>query len=241
MIEKIRAIRLYVTFLFFVVIFSNAMFICNAEQGVAIISQPVDCTVEAGREISVKVEAVGVGLSYKWEYSDDDGKTWNISGIKGNTYNVQMNKWLDGRKLKVTVSDGTSSVTSNIATVRLKTALAIISQPVDCTVEEGKEIGVKVEATGTDISYKWEYSDDNGKTWKVSGIAGNTYNVSMNKWLDGRKLKVTVSDGTSSVTSNIVTVRLKTALAIISQPVDCTVEAGREISVKIEVADNIVN
>ena len=71
--------------------------------------------------------------------------------------------------------------------------------PVDGTAE------FHVAATGTDLSYQWEMSVDNGTTWKATGADGNktdTLSFQATKKRSGYMVRCVVSNTGGSVTSD---------------------------------------
>ena len=54
----------------------------SENQVLAILSQPQNLTAKVGETIFFSIEAQGNNLSYKWEYSRDNGNTWNSSANK---------------------------------------------------------------------------------------------------------------------------------------------------------------
>ncbi|MBQ1555424.1 MAG: peptidoglycan-binding protein, partial [Clostridia bacterium] len=48
--------------------------------------QPANVTVALGGKVSFTVKAEGTGLTYQWQLSDDNGKTWRNSSVKKADY-----------------------------------------------------------------------------------------------------------------------------------------------------------
>ncbi len=51
--------------------------------------------------------------------------------------------------------------------------LAITSQPTDFNGQLGDAVSFTIEATGEGLTYQWQYSSDDGVTWKASSLPGN--------------------------------------------------------------------
>ena len=54
----------------------------------------------------------------------------------------------------------------------------IITQPAKTTVALGENATFTVEASGEGLTYQWQYSSDNGRTWKSKkGATSSSYTV----------------------------------------------------------------
>lgn len=109
------------------------------------------------------------------------------------------------------------------------TGLTITSQPEDFqgAMHENAEFRVKVNSA--DVTYQWYYSN-NGKTWAASSLTGNreaTLHVAMLKYRDGQQYKCVIQDAEGNqVETEVVTMKLRKDLTILSQPSDCVVQVG---------------
>ena len=200
--------------------------------GAAITSQPVDTYANVGDTVYFELTATGA-TSYQWYYSQDAGKTWKASGMSGSTTNkltIPVTATRIGQKYRCTVTGvNGDTVTSNVVTIKEK--LAITKQPIDVTATVGETVNFTLTATGAK-SYQWYYSQDAGKTWKVSGMSGSTTNkltVPVTATRIGQKYRCTVTGvNGDTVTSNIVTIKEK--LAITKQPIDVTSAVGETVN-----------
>ena len=155
-----------------------------------ITKQPTDVIVPYGELVSYSVEAKGDGLTYQWQYSYDNGITWkNTSAASGKTANLKF--LLEGSnksrlyRCKITDRYG-KDITSNSVSLTVIHPLEITSQPADVTVSSGEYVSYTVNATGDKLTYQWQYSYDNGETWKdTSAATGKTANL--NFYLNGSK------------------------------------------------------
>lgn len=87
--------------------------------GPIITEQPVNATVLSGCTASFRVKAVGVGLTYQWQLSDDAGKTWRSSAVTTNRYVTTMSDVKNGRYVRCIVTDKNGkTVTSKSAVMR---------------------------------------------------------------------------------------------------------------------------
>ncbi|MBD2757875.1 beta strand repeat-containing protein [Spirosoma validum] len=117
--------------------------------------------------LQYSVIAGGTGLSYDWQYSDNNGASFTSLSCCPNSYPGYNTATLttngtesNGRRYRVVVSNLCGTVTSNSATFTLDTAPTITAQPTAPTVCSGNSATYSVTASGTDLTYLWQYSDD---------------------------------------------------------------------------------
>ena len=199
-----------------------------------IVTQPTDCSAQYGEQVSFTVKADGEGLTYQWQYSDDGGKTWKRSTITKATYAVTLSKSNVNRMVRCIVTDKyKNQETTKAASMKLGTLLTILEQPVDSIVKLGKEAMFDVKADGTGLTYQWQLSDDNGKTWRNSSIKSSHYAVVLSESNINRMVRCVVKDSSGkSVTSKTASMKLLEA-DITKQPVDCVVELGAQATFRV--------
>ena len=130
-----------------------------------ITTQPKNYTGVVGDTATFTVTATGTGLTYQWQYKDPDG-SWTNSKSTTNTATCAITAARDGRLYRCKVSAGGVSVTSGSAKVIVKPA--ITTQPKNYTGAVGDTATFTVKATGPSLTYKWQYSDNNGSSWTDS-------------------------------------------------------------------------
>ena len=210
-----------------------------------IITQPVDYVGSVNDELSYTVEATGNGLTYQWYYSDDEGVTWTVSGTPGfntETLHPILRAYRDGYRYKCQITDVFGNkVTSDVVSATVKSSAVIISeQPVD--VENGilnQLQTFKVTASGDNLEYRWEYSDDGGTTWQLSWNSGydtDTLTVRLYAYRSGYLYRCKITSGLKTVVySNAVDLVLQApSVTIVKQPTKAAVIAGKTISFEIE-------
>ncbi len=199
----------------------------------AITAQPADFTGSSGSTAKFTVKASGDGLSYQWQLSDDQGNTWRNSSVKTASYATTLSANNDGRYVRCIVTDKYgNSVKSNAAAMKM-TALAITTQPANQTVKNGATASFKVVATGSGLTYQWQLSDDQGKTWRNSKATTANYSAAVTDSNNGRYVRCIVTDKYgNSVKSNAAIMKI-TTLAITTQPVNQTVKNGATASFKV--------
>lgn len=90
-------------------------------------------------------------------------------------------------------------------------APAITTHPADMTVTEGETATFTVNATGSDLSYQWQQSTDNGSKWtNITGETNATYTIAtttmdMNGWQHRCVVKNSIDEVTSDAATLTVT------------------------------------
>ena len=198
--------------------------------------QPKDVTASAGDTVSFTVMAIGA-KSYQWQYRKNGEKTWRTSGMAGSTTNtlivpVTAERIGQAYRCVITGTDG-RKVSSDSAKINEK--LSISGQPSDVSASVGETVSFTVTANGAK-SYKWQFSKDNGKTWKSSGLEGRTTNTLIVPVTEERiglmyRCVITGKDGTK-VTSNAA--KLVSKLSIIQHPSNVTASIGETVSFTVK-------
>ena len=178
-----------------------------SESDLAITEQPVSQNQVAGKKVSFSVTAEGNGLTYQWEYLRPWSTRWMKSGLssaKTSTLSFTMSSAYDGIMFRCVVSnDSGKSITSYIVNAIL---FEIIGQPESVEQAEGTPVSLSVSATGTDLSYEWQYLKKGASTWKkstASGCATDTVTFKMASAHDGMQFRCVVTDDNGlSVTSD---------------------------------------
>lgn len=155
---------------------SNAVSISDLDSATfAIIKQPssVHCPPNVYTGTTFSVEAIGTDLSYQWQYQNDGDSNWynssgaiqpeystNISGQPGTTAN---------RRMRCIVTEGNNSITSDEVTwyfTNNSYELSVIQEPSSVSANVGDTISFSVTIQNYyRVTYKWQYSADNGSTW----------------------------------------------------------------------------
>ncbi len=189
-------------------------------------------------------QADNVTISLQHPYVESQNTCWSVSildegGVsKGylNSVGFKTEKLtssviaLDAGTYTVRVQS--SSWSNLVYTLRINTlgaaAAKITADPEDITGGYGETGSFTVGATGSGLTYQWQYSINGGQTWRNVGGNSASLTRTISNTNDGwlYRCKVTDSWG-STVTSETAKIILtKTALAITKQPQDVTVPEG---------------
>ena len=212
----------------------TASFTVTVKQSVpslAIVSHPNNVIDEIGSTATFNVVAVGSGLSYKWQWSRDNGATWTNSssvtpGYNTATLSVPVTSARNGYLYRCVVSDAAGNVeTSDYATLTATPKpVSITLQPVDFTGAVGSTATFTVQAVGTDLTYKWQYCAKGSQIWhdsSQSGCATATLSVPVTEKRDGQSYRCIVSDSNgTSIASHAATLSVGAAVKITVQPVN---------------------
>ncbi len=179
--------------------------------GPAITTQPKDYTGKLNSTATFTVAAVGEGLTYQWQVSDNDGSTWSNSSVKTAKYSTKLTAARDGRQVRCIVTDAEGNqATSEAAVMKLQsTGVTITAQPKDYTGKVNSTASFTVVAEGSGLTYQWQVSDDNGATWSNSSVKKAVYTSKLTAAKNGRQVRCIVTDANGNkATSTAATMRL---------------------------------
>ena len=208
--------------------------------------QPKSVTVSPSATATFKVVGGGESLKYQWQVSKDGGSTWsNINSTKypsakTDTLMFTAASSMNGYYYRCKITNGGGSVTSSKAKLTVKNASGkpvILTNPENQILDLGEMATFSVTASNA-VSYQWQYSKDNGKTWTTwSGKTSATVSVAASKTNNGclYRCKVTNSAGTTTSSSAKLTVS-DIKPTITAQPAAKTVTAGTTVKFTVTAA-----
>ena len=82
---------------------------------ITIKTQPGTTVAKEGTSVIYIVEAEGVGLTYQWQISTDDGLTWKnstSSNAKSSVFGFNMKSSYNGRKIRCIITDANGNTVS---------------------------------------------------------------------------------------------------------------------------------
>ena len=183
----------------------------------------------------------GRGWTITAEHRDATFTTWNSGGtapLKAGTYRY---------RLTATDASGTK-VTSNEATITVKSDLRITAHPTNATVSPGNYLNtLKITIAGGVAPYFYRVEEYKNDMW--SGIHGQQ-NVTDTTWTttlyapmtEGTyRYRITVQDDSGTiVTSNAAVITVKSRLRITAHPTGATVAPNSKLTtLNISIADGI--
>ncbi|MBQ1413374.1 MAG: leucine-rich repeat domain-containing protein, partial [Clostridia bacterium] len=205
-------------------------------EGPSITKQPADQTGDIGTLVKFNVTATGDGLTYQWQLSDDEGVSWRNSSNKTAEYATTLSNANNGRYVRCVVTDKNGkSVNSAAASMKVGASQVqspvITQQPTDQTGEIGELVKFNVTATGEELTYQWQLSDDQGKNWRNSSNKTAEYATTLSDANNGRYVRCVVTDKNGqSVNSAPASMKVVSPqgsrLAITKQPANQTGAIG---------------
>ena len=203
-------------------------------------SNPASVSVTSGNIATFKVVAAGSGLKYQWQYSTNNGKTWNTwSGKTSATAKVTATSKNNGVLYRCVVSNGKGKVVSSSARLVVPGVKPSIREnPSSVTAASGKTAAFKVVASGSGIKYQWQYSTNNGKSWSNwSGKTSATAKVTATANNNGVLYRCIVKNGKGKVISSSAKLTVSGVKPKIrSNPVSVTVDSGKTATFKVAAA-----
>ena len=197
----------------------------------SISTQPKDYFGQVGDKAKFKVVAEGNGLTYQWQYKKD-GQWVNLGGSTAVTaeYAITIKDSLDGRQYQCVITDE-YNFTVTTATVTLSVqkqyvAPSIIRQPDNFMGVVGEKATYSVLATGTDLTYQWQYLAKDGQWVNLSGNAALTanYSITIKDSLNGRCYRCVITDS-----KNVSVTTLEVYLKVVEAPLSETSGFKNEI------------
>ena len=209
-------------------------------------SAPVNFTGLVGETAVFVVGAQGDELAYQWQVFKD-GEWVNCSvndGAKTAALSFEIKATANGNRYQCTITDGYgNSITTKEVVLTIKTPLNITSQPSNVSGFAGETATYTIAARGDNLSYQWQVFKD-GEWTNCSmndGAKTATLSFEIKATANGNKYHCIITDGYGdSVTSNEVTLTVKTPVSITSQPSNVSGFAGETATFTVgTVGDNL--
>ena len=206
-----------------------APYIRVAPSAPVITAHPADVETKAGDSVTFRVTAVGLGLKYQWQSSTDAGKTWKaLSGKTQSSLKFTVTENDLGSRYRCVVSNAGGTVRSSAARLSLAPPPTIEDQPKDTSAKLGASASFRVQASGSGLSYQWQYSLNNGNNWTSwNGKTAATLQVTGKNDNNGCLYRCKVSSRGGSVLSEAARLVVTDAKpAILVQPTAASVTEG---------------
>ncbi len=209
-----------------------------------ITTQPTAQTVDDGDKAVFRVVAEGDDLTYQWQYSKDNGSTWTncrSDGYDTDTFAFEAAEALSGRLYRCVVKNDAGSVESDAALLTVNTkasAPKIKTQPANQTAAIGSNVTFTIVAEGTDLTYQWQYSKNNGATWTDwNGKTEDSVSIKASETNNGCLYRCIVKNDLGSVTSDHASLIVSNAKPVIlTQPSEQTAADGSTVTFKVVAA-----
>ncbi len=207
-------------------------------------AQPSSVSSCPGTTVSFTGTATGSSLTYQWQISTDGGTSFsNIAAATSNTYTTPaLTAAMNGNKYRLMVfSCGPNGVISEIATVSVLSALSVSLQPANVTACSGNNASFTVTGAGTNVTYQWQVSADNGNSYiNIPGQTSATLNVSNISFSqNGFVYRAVVSSTCGNLNSTGAILQVNTPVSIAQQPVNVTGCEGLAVNYSVTSAGTV--
>ncbi|MFB9090022.1 GEVED domain-containing protein, partial [Flavobacterium paronense] len=199
-------------------------------------TNPTNQTVCIGGTATYSVTASNV-VSYQWEVSTDTGSNWLPIGTDSASLSVTgATAGMSGNQYRVTMTGiaPCSSITTTVATLTVKSPVAITLQPASqstCSVGTVANTAIfSVTATGDNLTYQWEVSTNSGGSWSpYAGVDATSASITITNpavGLNNNQYHVIVTGSatcsSNSQTSDSATLTVKNP-TLLTQPASKTI------------------
>ncbi len=190
------------------------------------------------KTLSVTVNAVGSGLTYKWYFKNKGDSEFKLTTtFTGNTYRIVMDETRAGRQIYCVVTDKEGNTArSDVVTLTMGAALQITKQPVSTQANNGKTVTINLSANGDGLTYKWYFKNKGDSEFKLTtSFTGNSYYITMNAERASRQVYCVITDKYGN-TQKTDTVTLGMSVMITNQPKTVAVPNGETAKVTISAS-----
>jgi len=209
--------------------------------GDTVISQPALLTVYQSPTIALSSVTGTPPPSLIWEYSTDDGGSWQAAATNTATLELLLQSQWHNRLYRLRAVNTCGADTSLPFRLLVYTPPSIIHDPIDQSVCPGDPVTFSITADGfPSPALRWEYSTDTGKTW-ISIPDSDTLQLSIDgvpaDW-NGMLIRTIAYNQCGADTSAAARLHVYTPPHLLSLPSDTTVCTGDTvIFAPIVVAD----
>jgi hypothetical protein len=168
---------------------------------------PSNTTVNAGQTATLTASVTGnPAPTVQWQVSTDGGNTYsNISGATGTTLTLtNTTAGQNGSLYRAVFTNSVGTATTTAATLTVRFAPIIITNPNSQTVSAGQSVTFTAAANGNPaVSVQWLVSTDGGNTYSnISGATGTTLTIgTTTKSLSGYHYRAVFRNSLGSATT----------------------------------------
>ncbi len=210
----------------------------------AIETQPVSATVQEGGTATFTVKAGGTGLSYQWQYRTSSSGSWKNATAEGNktaTLKVPATAGRSGNQYRCHITNAGGTVNSKAVTLTVTlNKPAITTQPKSVSAAAGNTVSFTVKASGSALSYQWQWRASSGGSWKDSTLEGcktATLKVKATEARSGYQYRCVVKNSAGSVNSSAATLTVtQNKPSITAQPKSVSAAVGSTVSFTVKAS-----
>ncbi|NHC14269.1 cell wall-binding repeat-containing protein, partial [Motilibacter deserti] len=209
---------------------------------VVVTAAPQDRLTDAGSAVTFEVAATGdPEPTVQWEYATGDGGWLPVAGATGLALTVTAQQDWDGRRYRAVLTNAAGSVSSPAALLSVRTAPAVLAQPVGGTIDPAQSLTLTAAATGSpEPAVQWQQSRDGGTTWTdIPGATSSSVSVVPGTGRTAYRAVFTNVAGSTPTAAADVTVR---PVAVVAQPADVSARPGSEVSFEADaITDEVLS
>ena len=198
----------------------------------SVTSQPSSLTVNAPASASFTAVVVGnPAPSIQWQKSTNGGSTWsNIAGAIDESYTISTTAGTDnGSQFRAVVSNAAGTFTTNVATLTVRYAPVVTSNPASTAVNAGQTATFTAAANANPApTVQWQTSTNGGTTWtNITGATGVSYTTGVLTTANGgTQYRASFVNSVGSALSSVAVLGVNQAPTITSQPASVTANTG---------------
>lgn len=210
-------------------VYSTNIVLSIIQSNLAITSHPNNqniCPLQENQFISFQVTATGSNLTYQWKKNGI-----NIPNAFNSIYGVNIANVVNNDSFTVMVSNGCSSILSNVALVKFIDALQITSQPTNLNICPNANALFVIKTNGQNATYVWQ---KNGVS--IPNSNNDSLLLTNVTTADAANYRVIMNYTCGNVISNTVTLSISNSTQITSQPVSQTVCTSQGFNFSVTAA-----
>ncbi|MDP4228482.1 MAG: immunoglobulin domain-containing protein, partial [Bacteroidota bacterium] len=190
------------------------------DEHISITTQPLGQSACLGDTRYFSVAATGSNLLYQWQKDGvalTDGA--NISGSNDKVLVLSSVKASDAGTYNCIITNSCGSLSSNHVDLTINTPVSITSASGDATKCEGDNVNFVVSATGSNLSYQWQYNNTNlSDGGNISGTQTNNLFIQSMTKANAGVYSCIVTGSCGNQVSNSAILRVNEKILITSQP-----------------------
>ncbi len=202
---------------------------------VSFLTQPNDLTVCEDNYSSFAISTSGSVLSYQWQKDGTDlVDDVHLTGSTSANLEIEPSTSADAGSYRCLVQGTCGNTASTPATLSIEDSTRITAHPANLTIVEGSNAWFNVIASGTNLSYQWQYNGvDLADGGNISGTNSALLSVSAVSLSDEGAYQCIVSGSCGAYTSNPGYLTLDVPVTITTQPTDVTACVGDAASFSV--------
>jgi hypothetical protein len=212
-------------------------FTVTAGTGPVIAAQPGNVTACTGANTSFTVTSAGA-TSFQWQISTDGGSSYTnlsngaiYSGATSATLTLTgLTAALNNNRYRCNAATTCGITNSGAGTLTLNTATAINTQPQNVTVCPGANTTFCVTATGSNLTYQWEYATACTAAFTNVAAGGNAACLNITNATSSGVYRCKVTGTCGTVTSACAELTAGSLVTVATSPVNKEVCSGNSTS-----------